>query len=427
MSTQPINARLRGLWQHVDFVKVWSAHTVSQFGSQITLLALPLTAALTLHATPGQMGVLLAAGYLPNLLLGLPAGAWMDRRPKRPVMILTDLVRALLLLGVPALALWGQLSIGALYLIAFLVGLATLFFDLAAQAYLPALIGREHLLDGNAKLEASRSAATAAGPGLAGVLTQAVSAPLAMLGNALTFVASALFLVGLHHPEPQLAGARRRLGADILEGMRTVWESDVLRATFRTGALWNFSVNVIQAVLILFATRSLHLSPGLLGVALSMMGVGMLVGAALAGPWRRRLGAGPALIAAGFLASSGGVLLALSGVFGGIAGVLLLMVGQFVYGLGPMIFGINSVTLRQAVTPDRLQARVAATFRFVVWGALPLGALAGGAIGSAFGLPVALIVGAVGMVGSVSLLLFSSLPTLREPSLPPENIGEGSL
>lgn len=418
MSIRPIESRRPGLWQHPDFLRIWSAHTVSQFGSQITLLALPLTAALTLRATPGQMGVLLAAGALPNLLLGLPAGAWVDRLSKRRIMVVTDLTRALLLLGVPLLAALGRLTIGALCVTAFLIGLATLFFDLAAQAYLPALIGRTHLLDGNARLEASRSAATAAGPSLAGVLTQTLSAPLAILGDALTFFASALFLIGLRHPEPLPPAARRHLGADIHEGLRTVWESDVLRATFRTGALWNFSVNVIQAVLILFATRTLHLSPGLLGLALSLMGVGMLLGTILARPWRRRLGAGPALIAAGFLAASSGVVLALSGLFGGTLGVILLMVGQLIYGLGPMIFGINSVTLRQAVTPDHLQARVAATFRFVVWGTLPLGALAGGTIGSVFGLVHALIVGAIGMVGAVSLLLFSSLPSLREPTLP---------
>lgn len=155
--------RARGLWSNAEFIKLWSAYTVSQFGSQISLLALPLTAALTLHATPAQMGVLIASGYLPNLLLGLPAGAWVDRLPKRPVMVLTDLIRLVFLLATAVLALLGHLNIEVLYLITFLVGLATLFFDLAAQAYLPVLIGREQLLDGNAKLEASRSAATATG------------------------------------------------------------------------------------------------------------------------------------------------------------------------------------------------------------------------------------------------------------------------
>jgi len=428
-----INARAprgaRGLWSHADFARVWSAHTVSQVGSQITLVALPLTAALALRATPLEMGLLAATGTAPNLLFGLVAGAWVDRLPRRPVLIAMDLTRAALIAVVPALAALGLLRMATLYAVAFLAGVATLVFDLAAQSYLPALIGRDRLMEGNARLEASRSAATIAGPGLAGLVAQVVGAPFALIGDALSFLGSAFFLARVRAPEAPHApdadadagprgveGVRR----DIVEGLRLVARDPILRAVFRTAALWNLFVYVVQAVLVLFATRDLRLPPGALGLALAMLGVGMLPGAALVAPARRRFGAGPTLIGSGFFAATSGLVLVAAGTVGRAHALPLLMASQFIFGLGPMMFGITNTSLRQAAAPDHLQGRVAATFRTVAWGTMPLGSLLGGALGARVGLLPTIAVGALGMVLAVALLLFSPLPALREPPAPAE-------
>ncbi len=423
----PRGALGRGLWSHADFAQVWSAHTVSQVGSQITLVALPLTAALALRATPLEMGLLAATGTAPNLLFGLVAGAWVDRLPRRPVLIAMDLTRAALIAVVPALAALGLLRMATLYAVAFLAGVATLVFDLAAQSYLPALIGRDRLMEGNARLEASRSAATIAGPGLAGLVAQVVGAPFALIGDALSFLGSALFLARVRAPEAPHApdadagprgveGVRR----DIVEGLRLVARDPILRAVFRTAALWNLFVYVVQAVLVLFATRDLRLPPGALGLALAMLGVGMLPGAALVAPARRRFGAGPTLIGSGFFAATSSLVLVAAGTVGRAHALPLLMASQFIFGLGPMMFGITNTSLRQAAAPDHLQGRVAATFRTVAWGTMPLGSLLGGALGARVGLLPTIAVGALGMVLAVALLLFSPLPALREPPAPAE-------
>ena len=408
------------LWGHKDFVRVWSAHTVSQFGSQITVLALPLTAATVLQATPLEMGVLAAMSTVPHLLIGLPAGAWVDRWPKRPVLLLTDTIRFLLLLVIPILALLGHLHMPILYAVALLSGVATLFFDIAAQSYLPLLVGRGQLMDGNAKLEASRAAATVVGPSFAGILAQLLSAPLVIFGDAITFLVSAIFLTGIAQPEPRVRQVRGNILPEIAEGVRLLWRNDILWALFRTAVLWNFFTTVIQAILLLYATRQLHLSPSQVGLAFAMLGLGMLPGTLLAKPIQH-FGVGPALLISGFLAASSGVIAFLAGVvpsdiLNGGAGMLLLMLSQFIFGLGPMIFGINTTSLRQAVTPDHLQGRVSATISSMCGGARALGALAGGALGTGFGLLATVGIGAVGMIFAVAILLFSPLPTLHQMS-----------
>ena len=412
LAAQPVAANL---WKHSSFMRLWSAHTVSQFGSQITVLALPLTAAVFLQASPLQMGLLTAAQTVPNLLFGLFAGVWVDRSPRRPLLIGADLVRFVLLLTVPILASLNGLQVEFLYGVAFLLGLATLLFDLAAQSLLPSLIERDLLLDGNAQLETSRSAATVVGPALAGGLVQIIGAPFALIANAFSFVVSAFFLAKL--PTSQIkANPEHRQGVwrEIGEGLTTVFRSPVLRASFRTSALWNLSINIVYSIFVLFVTRELHLDATILGLILACEGVGMLVATLVAGKLRRRFGAGPTLIGSGFVAASSGLFIVGAVWF---APVIMLALSQLIYGFGPMIFGINNITLRQAVTPPRLQGRINATFRFVAWGTMPLGAVMGGVLGSVLGLTAAIGIGAIGMIFSVALLLFSPLPALREPKL----------
>ncbi|BDP42186.1 MFS transporter [Deinococcus aetherius] len=397
------------------FHAIWAAHTVSQFGSQVTLLALPLTALLVLGANPFQMGLLTALGSLPNLLFSLPAGVWVDRWNKKRTMIGTDLARAALLLPVPLLAHFSLLRLEPLLLIAFLVGAASVFFDLASAATVPVLLGRDHLIGGNARLEASRSTASVTGPSLGGVLVQALGAPLALLLDALSFVASALLLTRIPTGSTSAnSAARPRMWAEVRVGLRALLERPLLGALVRSVGLWNFFVGVGSAVHLLFLTRNLGLGPAQVGAVLTAEGVGMLCGTALVGPLQRRFPLGTVLMASGALA----VLCAF-----GVVGVSLLpppwrfpalLVNDFLSGLGYMVFAILTSSCRQAATPAALQGRVAATFRFVILGGLPLGALLGGVIAQGFSPSAALLTTAAGMLLAWALLFATSIPGLRQ-------------
>ena len=406
-----------GLWQQADFLKLWAGETISVFGSQITLLALPLTAALTLQASAGEMGLLMAAETAPFLLVGLPAGVWVDRRRRRPILIWGNLGRALLLLLIPLAAMLGGLRIELLYAVAFLTGVLTVFFDVAYQAYLPALVGRAQLVEGNSKLETSRSLAQIAGPGLGGVLVQAITGPLAIVVDAASFLVSAacLALIRTAEPAPAPAGERRGLLREVGEGLAVVLGNPLLRAIAGCTATWNLFSNVIFAVLVLWATRDLGLEAAALGLVFAAQGVSALAGALLAAPIARRLGVGPTIVAAPVLGTLGSLLLALAG-GSPLLATALLTGAMLIGGLVGTVYNITQVSLRQAITPDRLQGRMNATMRFIVWGTLPLGALLGGALGEWLGLRPALLIGAAGVPLAALWVWRSPLPRLREQS-----------
>jgi MFS family permease len=400
-ATTAAEPRRATLWRHGDFRRLWAAETVSVFGSQVTVLALPLTAALLLAATPVQMGLLAAAETLPFLLIGLPAGAWVDRWRRQPVMVLADLGRALVLATIPAAWLAGWLRMELLYAVGFLAGLLTVFFDVAYQAYLPALVARAELVEGNSKLELSRSAAQLVGPGLAGGLVQVAGGPLAILIDAVSFALSALCLRGIRRREPPPAPAgQRHLAAEIGEGLRLVLGTPVLRGIAGCTATWNCFGNVAFAVLILFATRELGLEPGLVGVLFGLGGGGALLGALAAERLARRIGTGPTIIAGQVVAAIVWQVVPLAGILP-VTPLLLLGTALAIGGVGGTVYNIAQVSLRQAITPDQLQGRMNATMRFIVWGTLPLGALLGGVLGEWLGLRPALAIGAAG-----SLLAF---------------------
>lgn len=412
---------LTSLWHHPDFLKLWAGETISLFGSQVTLLALPLTAALTLGATAGEMGILIAAETAPFLLFGLPAGVWVDHRRRRPILIWGNLGRALLLLIVPAAAWLGGLRMELLYAVGFLTGALTVFFDVAYQAYLPSLVGREQLVEGNSKLETSRSLAQIAGPGLGGFLVQALSAPTAILLDAVSFLLSAVCLriIRASEPAPVPAAAGGGLWRDMREGLNVVLGNSLLRAIAGCTATWNLFGNVIFAVLVLYATRELGLEPVAVGAVFAAGGASALAGALLAGPVARRLGVGPTIIAAPTLGILGSLLLVLAGGPPMLA-VALLVGAQLVGGLAGTIYNVTQVSLRQAITPDRLQGRMNATMRFIVWGTLPLGALLGGWLGDRLGLRPTLLIGAAGVPLAALWVLLSPLRRLRATPEPTE-------
>jgi len=409
-----------GLWRHADFLKLWAGQSVSQFGSQITVLALPLTAALTLHASAANMGFLAAASTAPFLLFGLFAGVWVDRLRRRPILMIADVARFVLLLLIPLLALLDALALVDLYVIAFLVGILTVFFEVAYQSFLPAIVGRAHLVDGNGKLKTTRSAAQIAGPSAAGALVQLATAPIAIAADALSFLVSVLFLSLIRTPEPPPVqpATRRRIWVEIGEGLRAVMDNPILRATMGSAGTVNMFGSMLFAVYVLYALR-IGIGAGLLGLTFAVGNLGYLCGAFVTRRITRRFGIGPTISAGLVILAGGGLLVPLAG---GplIASVSCLTVAQFARGFGGTLFNINNVSLRQTITPDHLLGRVTATSRFVSTGALTIGSLAGGTLGAVFGLRPTLAIGAVGGLFAVVWVFCSPIRTLREQSTPIE-------
>ena len=406
--------RLTGLWGHADFVRLWTGQTISLVGSQVTFLALPLTAALTLRATPAQMGLLTAIGSLPSLVLGLPAGAWVDRHRRRPLLIAADLGRGLLLMAIPIAALLHALRIEHLYVIELLMGVLNLLFGVACCSFLPTLVGREQLVEGNSKLEVSRSVAEIAGPGLAGGLVQWVTAPIAV--DALSFLVSALFLglIRAPEPEPAPAGERPRFLAEIGEGLGLVWGDRVLRAIAGCAGMVSLFNGALEAIYILYLTRELGMGAAMLGLSFAFGSVGFLAGALILGRVSHHFGLGPGIVGGLLLAGASDLLVPLLGrsvplgvLFG------LRVVAQFLFGLGLVIFNTGQVSLRQGVTPDRLQGRMNATLGFIGGAVVPLGGFLGGVLGGVLGLRATLVLAALGEMLSISWLLLSPIRTMR--------------
>ena len=421
--------RLTGLWQHRDFMKLWFGQTISEFGSQITGLALPLTAVTILQATPAQMGLLNALQFSPFLLIGLLAGTWGGRGRRRPVLIWTDVGRTLLLAAIPAAALLGVLRIEFLYVVGVLVGVMTVFFDVAYQAFLPSLVSREQLVEGNSKLQVTASAAQIAGPGVTGGLMQIMSAPLTILFDAVSFLVSAVSLVFVraHEPAAELKKQDRPgFWKEVGEGMQVVLGNPLLRSIAATTATANLFYHTIFAVFMIHATRTLGLTPGALGVVFAAGNVGFVVGALFAGRVADRLGLGRTIvlsIAIGGLAMSAIPLAPPQPLLA--AAVLIL--GQLVGSCSLPIYNINQVSLRQAITPERLQGRMNATMRFIVWGTIPLGSLLGGALGTFLGLWPTLWVGAAGSACAFLWIYFSpvrKLEKMPEPVSEPTPLAE---
>ncbi len=409
--------RLTGLWRHADFVKLWTGQTISLIGSQVTFLALPLTAVLILNATPAQMGFLTAAGALPSLLVGLFAGVWIDRHRHRPILIAADLGRTVLLLLIPVAALLGVLRIEYLYVVALLVGTLGLFFEVAHHSFLPSLVGREQLVEGNSKLEISDSVAEIVGPGLAGGLVQLVTAPIAIAVDAISFLISALFLGLIRTPEPapKPPDERQNILGETVEGLSLVSGNALLRAIAGGMSTVHLFNSVLEAVFVLYLTRELGIGPGLLGLIFASGSVGFLIGALLPGWVTRRFGLGSGIIGGLLLVGLSDLLIPLiSGSVVVMVKILVLMAAQFFFGLGLTIFNIGQVSVRQAVTPDHLQGRMNATLSFIAAGSVPLGGLLGGGLGEMIGLRSTLVLAALGEMLAALWLILSPIRSLRE-------------
>lgn len=412
-----MQAQFIGLRQNTDFLKLWSAQTISQFGSRITREGLPLAAALTLAASPAQMGVLTALSALPVLVVGLVAGVIVDRMRRRPLMIGADLGRAVLLLIVPLAFVQGWLAIPHLYLIAVLTGVLTVLFDVADQSYLPQVVSRDNLVDANSKLGASGSLAEIGGPPLAGVLIQVLTAPVAIVFDALSFVVSAVLIGLMRSPDPRpVPTAQPDIWREVREGVAVILGHPVLRVLALTAALSTFFGNFYWPLYSLFGLRELGLTPAVLGILVGMGGVGALGGALVAGWAARRFGVGPAIVGSRLLASLVSVLTPLAGGPTWLA-VLMLAIPQLAGDGAMMVYFVNQTSLRQSLVPDRLLGRANASMAVIVGGLGPLGALAGGLLGTWLGIRPTLFLAVAGILAAALWLLASPVRHMHEKSV----------
>jgi MFS family permease len=408
--------RFNGLWRDVSFMKLWAGQAISLFGSQITFLALPLTAVLVLDATPAQMGILVAVAALPSLLIGLFVGVWVDHYRRRPILIVAGLARAVLLCVVPVAAILDLLRIEHLYIVGFLMSVLGLFSGVAHRSFLPSLVGREHLVEANSKLELGNSVAEIAGQGVAGWLVQVVTAPIAIVADAISSLVSAV-LIGLmrvSEPVPK-PSEQQNIRKEIGEGLELVLRDRILRSIAGSLSTLYLFNSVLEAVFVLYVTQELQIGAGLLGLIFAVGSVGFLVGAILPGWVARRFGWGPGIIVGLLLVGLSDLLIPL--VRGSVVvtvAVAALMTAQFFFGLGLVIFNVGQVSLRQAMTPDELQGRMNATMLFLAGAVVPLGGLLGGALGEIIGLRPTLLLAACGEILSVLWLLLSPIRSQRE-------------
>jgi predicted MFS family arabinose efflux permease len=404
------------LWRHPQFLKVWAAASVSAVGSQVTVLAVPLTAVLVFGAGPGETGVLTAAGVAPMLLFGLVAGVWVDRLPRRLVRIAADCGSALVIATIPAAALLGVLRLEHLYVVTFLAGCCTVFARLSVSAMLPALVGRQNLLEANSKLITSFSLSQIIGPSLAGVLVQVISPPLALLADAASFVVSAGCFWRVRVAESGAGSSdRSSIWHEIMEGLRWLRGEPILfRLTVSIG-LANLAWYGVQAVIVVYATHDLGLSPAMLGLSLAAIGPASLVGALVSTQMARRLGLGPTLVISLTGEALSRVVLIVAG---GPPLVAAITIGfsQALFGFIAPLWDVNSNSLRQAATPERLLGRVSAASTFVGVGMSPIGALLAGWIGQVAGSRIALVEATVVTLIAVLVLVWSPVPRLREPA-----------
>jgi MFS family permease len=407
-----------GLWRHSDFLKLWSAQSISQLGTQVSVLAIPLAAILVLHASAFEVASLNTVDFLPFLLFSLPAGVWVDRLPRRPILVLADAGRAVALTSIPVAYALGGLTIWQLYAVGFTTGTLTVFFDVSYQSYLPSLVEREQLVDGNAKLEISRSAAQVGGPGLGGVLVGLTSAPYAILVDAASYVWSALFILSIRRPEsaPEPASGRSVRG-ELWEGLRYLVGHRLWRPISISIATNNFFSNVAWAILLVYAVRRLHLSPELIGLALALGSIGAFVGAVVVRRVPARFGVGPAIAGSSWLAGPAMLLV----VFAPVSFPVPFLIGAIAIGeFSIVIFNVTAISLVQSVAPERMLGRLNASRRFIVWGVIPVGSFAGGLMASWIGLRATLLVGAIGQSFAFVPLVFSPLRSVRVMPEPEE-------
>lgn len=416
----PDERESRGLWRHRAFLYLWAAQSLLMLGSQITVLAIPLLAVITLDASAFEVGLLALASSLPAPVVGLLAGVWTDRVRRRPILIGADTGRAVLLGTIPLAALFDMLDVPYLCAVVLLTGLLGTWFDVAHASLLPSLIRQDQLVEGNSKLEASRSGALIAGPGVAGILIQAVTAPVAILIDACSYVVSALLLLRIRVTEslPDRTGPRRPVWEEAREGLGAVRHNRMLASMALSLSVFNLFSTMLNSLFVLFAVRDLGLDPSTLGLIFALGSAGFPVGAAAAGWIARGIGMGPAIIWGAVISDLALLLVPLAGVRHELT-VPLLIASRVIATLSGPVTAINQLSLRQLVTPDHLLGRVNATMLVLALSLAPLGALIAGSLGEIIGLQATVTIAAVGVQFGFIILLISPLHSVTSSWCPP--------
>ena len=369
-----------------EFRKLWIGQSISAIGSSVTFVALPLTAAFTLDATPQEMGLLVAAGWLPYLLFALFAGAWSDRLPRKPILVVTDVARAAILVTIPIAAFAGVLRIEHVLIAAFVAGSMTVLFRAAYGPFIPALVGRDGLVDANAKLALSESVARVVGPSLGGLLVQLITAPFAILADAFSFVVSAVAVAAVRVSEtPPPREARRSIWSEIGDGITVVIANPFIRTVAIIGLLFNVAITIGDAVYVLYATRGLGLDGAMLGAVYTVGGLASVAGATLVRRTTSRFGIGPSMVGSILLLTLAGLLVLAAG-GPPIAAAAYLATRGAMTGFAASVFNVTSSSVYQAAIPNRLQGRVAGAGQVLGLGLIPVSAIAGGWLGENVGL-----------------------------------------
>jgi MFS family permease len=415
-----------GVLSNSDFVKLWAGETVSLVGTQVTQFTMPLVAILSLNATVFEVGMLNALRFVPVIVLSVMAGVWLDRRRRRPVLIGCALSSAVLIGLVPLASVTGMLSIGLLYVVIALVGTLNMTFDVGALSYVPQLVEQRHLSEANGKIQASTAAAGIAGPGLAGLLVGLITAPITLSVDAVSYLCSAVGLITIRRPEPPPAAPAgpTSIRRSIAEGFRAVYGNRLLRPLLAQSTVLNLFFGSYNVIFVVYAVRVLGLTPFKLGIVIGAAAIGGLFGALFATRVRNVLGLGRTMaFATACMAVS--PLLLLIPHDASVPAVTVLALGQFGYGTNIAIFNVNAITLRQVVTPKPLLARMNATYRMLLFGAAPPGAVIGGLLGSVVGLRAALVISLV-LMTSPALWIFRS-PVFRLRTMPDGPLPDGPL
>jgi predicted MFS family arabinose efflux permease len=407
-------APLRSLWHHADFVKLWTGQTISEFGSRITRGGLPLAAVINLGATPSQMGLLAAVASAPVLGFGLFAGVWVDRLHRRPIMIAADMGRALVLLIVPLTAALGMLRLELVFVVMACAGTLSLFFDTAYRAYLPTLVEHRQIVEANSKVALSDSTAEVLGPGIAGVLVQTLTAPIAILFDALSFLVSGLSvaLIGTPEPAPPTMAERRPIAHEVNEGLRAVAGHPLLRTLALAAASLSFFGNFYAGLYELYSIRVLGMGPALIGLTVAVGGAGSLLGSLVAERIMQRLGLGRMFVTMLLMMGVMGLFIPLAGgpLWQATAFMSLAQLGDS----ARTVYFIGDQSLRQSVTPKRLLGRVNASTQLVVAGVGPLGAILGGVLADSLGVRETLFIAATGPFLACAWVLLSPLRDIVE-------------
>lgn len=408
------NATTTSLWRNGPFLRLWTGQTASSVGSQLGRLAIPVLAVSVLQATEFQVGLLTAVETAAFLLIGLPAGAWVDRWLKRRVMLIADLARAIVLASIPIMFFAGVLTIWQLMVVGAIVGVASVFFDVAYQSYLPVLVDLKQLGEGNSKLETTGQLARVTGPALAGALL-AIVRPAVLIGlDAVTFLLSFIALSTIRdHEVPKPIADRRPLVTEIKKGMVFVVQEPLLRRIVHTTSTTNLFGMIAMTMIPVLVLRQLVISPAIYGFGLSLGAIGGLLGAMFSARIATLIGEGTAIPVSVVLAGVAIVGLALMPVFPN-AAVPIFIGSEFLYSFSVLVYNITQVTFRQRICPPRLLGRMNASIRFIVWGVMPIGAIASGLLSTAIGVELTIAIGAVGSVLACVFVLFSPLLGMRE-------------